>query len=109
MALFKRKHLLKIVAGEKTQTRRTHVREWKVGKTYGLRDRWFTAPQGHITITRKFRQRLGEISEADVRAEGYSNLAEFQKAWEEIYGPWDPQQIVTAYEFKTARKTDSNL
>lgn len=92
MALFKRKHLLKIVAGEKTQTRRTHVREWKVGKTYGLRDRWFTAPQGHITITRKFRQRLGEISEADVRAEGYSNLAEFQKAWKKFMAHGTPSK-----------------
>ena len=57
-------------------------------------------PQGHILITRKFRQKLGDISQADAQAEGYKNLEEFKKAWTEIYGPWNPQKVVTVYEFK---------
>ena len=102
MAIFKRRHLREVLAGNKTQTRRTHKYTWTIGKTYCIRDRWFSKPQGHIIVTRKFRQRLGDISLEDVRKEGYSTLEEFKQAWEEIYGPesWNPDQIVTAYEFK---------
>ena len=102
MALFKRRHIHKIREGQKTQTRRTHKRTWKVGRTYAIRDRWFGKPQGHIHITRRFEQKLGEISPEDVKKEGYNSLEEFRRAWEEINGKgsWNPEQIVTAYEFE---------
>jgi len=106
MAIFKRKHIALILEGRKTQTRRTHKREWRLGRTYALRDRWFDKPKGHIIITRKFKQRLGDISLEDIGKEGYNSLEEFQRVWEEIHGPgsWDPEQIVTAYEFKYVQK-----
>ena len=102
MALFKRKHLKKILEGTKTQTRRTHKRTWKIGHIYSIRDRWFGKPQAHIKILRRFKQRLGDISTEDVKKEGYGSLAEFQRVWEEIHGPgsWDPDLVVTCYEFK---------
>jgi len=102
MALSKRKHIQKILHEEKTQTRRTHKHTWKIGEVYALRDQWFRKPQGYILITRKFRQRLGEISLEDVKKEGYNSLKEFCNAWEEINGKgsWDPEQTVTVYEFK---------
>jgi len=100
MALFKRKHIPLILSGRKTQTRRTHLHEWRVGRCYGIRDRWFDKPKGQIIITRKFKQRLGDISQADVKKEGYSNLEEFKQIWQEINGSWNPEQVVTAYEFK---------
>jgi len=103
MAIFKRKHIRKILEGRKTQTRRLHKHTWKLGKTYAIRDSWFGKPQGHIIITRKFRQKLGEISLEDVKKEGYSRLEDFRRAWEEIHGlgSWDPEQLVTVYEFQT--------
>lgn len=106
MALFKRRHISLILEGRKTMTRRIHRHEWRVGRCYGIRDRWFDKPKGHIIITRKFKQRLGDISEGDVQKEGYSNLEEFRKAWEEINGAgsWDPKQLVTVYEFTVATK-----
>jgi len=57
-------------------------------------------------ITRKFRQKLGEINSEDVKKEGYNSLQEFRLVWEEVngQGSWDPQQIVTAYEFKVLKK-----
>jgi len=102
MAIFKRRHLRKVLSGDKTQTRRIHKYTWKLGKTYCIRDRWFSEPQGHIVVTRKFRQRLGDISSEDVRKEGYSSLEEFKQAWEETYGPesWNPDLVVIVYEFK---------
>ena len=104
MAIFKRRLLQLVLQGLKIQTRRTHKHEWKIGKTYAIRDQWFSNPQGYITITRRFKQRLAEISHVDARKEGFSSLEAFQKAWTEIYGAWDPEQLVTVYEFKTAKK-----
>ena len=56
----------------------------------------------HIIIIRKFKQRLGDISLEDVGKEGYSSIEEFQRAWEEVHGlgGWNPDLIVTVYEFK---------
>jgi len=102
IAIFKRRHLHKVLSRQKTQTRRIHKYTWKLGKTYSIRDRWFSKPQGHIIITRKFKQRLGDISESDIKKEGFNSLEEFKKEWEECYGPgsWNPNTVVTAYEFK---------
>ena len=104
MALFKRRHIRKIREGQKTQTRRTHKRTWKEGRTYAIRDNWFGNPLGHIKIIRKFQQKLGEISPEDVKKEGYNSLEEFRKAWIEINGSWTPEQIVTIYEFEYVKR-----
>lgn len=105
--LFKRKHVEMILAGRKTQTRRLPGKSanYSVGRVYAVTDRWFSKPQGHILITHKFRQKLGEINSEDVKKEGYNSLQEFSRAWEEVngQGSWDPQQIVTAYEFKVLK------
>ena len=103
MALFKRRLIQKVRSGEKTQTRRTHKRTWKLGKTYSIRASYFGKPEGHIKITKKFQQKLGEISPEDVKKEGFNSLEEFRKAWIEINGSWDPEQIVIVYEFRVAR------
>ena len=102
MALFKLKHVELILQGRKTQTRRIHSHEWKLGRVYGVRDKLFGKPVARIMVIRKFRQRLGDISLEDVKKEGYSSLEEFQRAWEEVHGQggWKPDLIVTVYEFK---------
>ena len=106
--LFKRKHVELILAGRKTQTRRLLGKpaNYSVGRVYAITNRWFSKPQGHILITRKFRQKLGEISLEDVEKEGYNSLGEFRRAWEEIHGleSWDPNLTVTVYEFKAVAK-----
>jgi len=106
--LFKKKHIKMILAGRKTQTRRIPGKSanYSVGRVYAIRDRWFSKAQGYILITRKFRQRLGDISLEDIRKEGYGSLEEFCRAWEEIHGPesWQPSFTVTAYEFKAVAK-----
>jgi hypothetical protein len=106
MALFKRKHVELILQGRKTQTRRVHSHEWKLGRVYGIRDRLFGKPVAHIRVIRKFRQRLGDISAEDVGKEGYGSLQEFQRVWEEVHGQgsWEPNLIVTVYEFKVVSK-----
>jgi len=100
MAIFKRRNLRKVLAGEKVQTRRIHKYTWTIGKTYAAKDRWFSKPQGHITITRKFRQLLGDVSTQDAKKEGFSSLEEFKQEWTELHGSWNPDEIVICYEFK---------
>lgn len=98
--LFKEKHIKKIVRGEKTMTRRTHKYTLTVGKIYGIRSRYFEKSKEHIKITRKFQQRLGDITIEDIRKEGYETLDDFKRAWIEIYGKWDPEQLVWVYGFE---------
>jgi hypothetical protein len=106
--LFKKKHIEMILAERKTQTRRLPGKSanYSVGRVYAIRDRWFSKAQGYILITRKFRQKLGEISLEDIRKEGYNTLEEFRQAWEEIHGSesWQPNLTVTVYEFKPLHK-----
>jgi hypothetical protein len=111
MPIFKRKHLSKILTGEKTQTRRTHKLEWKIGRTYSVRDRWFEKPKGHIRITRKFKQKLGEITLLDIRKEGFATMEDFKRGWEEIYGSgsWNPEQVVTVYEFILSNPVEEGM
>jgi hypothetical protein len=103
MAIFKRKYIPLVLDGRKVQTRRVHKQEWQVGKTYAVRDTWFSKPQGRIVVLRKFRQRLGDISTEDVRKEGFSTLDEFEEAWIKINGSWDADKVVIVYEFKLVR------
>ena len=98
--LFKEKHIKKIVRGEKTMTRRTHKLTLKVGKIYSIRSRYFEKSKEYIKITRKFQQRLGDITLEDIRKEGYETLEGFKCAWIEINGKWNPDQLVWVYEFE---------
>jgi hypothetical protein len=63
-------------------------------------DNWTEGPKAYIRITRKFYQRLGDISLEDVRKEGFQSLDEFKHTWESIHGVWQPDLIVIAYEFE---------
>ena len=103
MVLFKRRLLALVLDGTKVQTRRTHKQEWKIGHVYSARASWFEKAKAWILITRKFRQKLGEISGEDVKKEGFSTLSEFREEWQKINGSWDPNLLVIVYEFKYAR------
>jgi hypothetical protein len=46
------------------------------------------------------------MTEEQAKAEGFENLTEFKKEWEKItQHPWNPDQLVTAYEFRLYSKT----
>ena len=100
MVLFKSHHLFLVLEGRKTQTRRIHKQELAVGRTYGIRSMWFEKSKGYIRITRKFHQRLGDISQEGVRKEGFQSLEDFKRAWESIHGDWTPEKTVIVYEFE---------
>jgi len=88
----------------KTQTRRPSKswsgRAYKVGDVLPLRDGYNGPTLAKIRITRRFQQRLGEIPMEDIQKEGFRSLEEFKREWTNIYGEWNPDQIVTVYEFR---------
>jgi len=92
--LFKRPFIFKILSGEKTQTRRLSGR-FRVGEIYRV-----NRTEIWILITRRYKQRLGEISPEEIRREGFSSPEEFKQAWKKIYDSWNPEQQIWAYEFK---------
>jgi hypothetical protein len=98
--VFKENNLKRVLEGRKTQTRRTGKYELHIGKTYPVRHKYFEKGKARVLITRKFKQRLSEITLKDVKKEGFDTLEEFQAAWVRIHHGWNPKQIVTVYEFK---------
>ena len=100
MPIFKRKHLNLILQGKKTQTRRISRYRLKIGKAYAVRSKMLEPAQARIVITRAWRQQLRDLAPEDVHKEGFTSFTKFRQAWIEIYGTWNPDQIVTAYEFR---------
>jgi len=101
--LFRREFIEKILRGEKTQTRRLSSRRYRVGRIYRIKRDWYHATGIEILITRRYRQRLGDISLEEIRKEGFSSLEEFKQAWIGINGSWNPDETVTVYEFKVLK------
>lgn len=98
--LFRKEHIPLIKNGSKTMTRRTSKYRHKVGKTYEVKRNWFRGAGIYITIIRRFEERLGDISLEDARKEGYRTIDEFKAIWREIHGKWQPNLVVTVYEFQ---------
>lgn len=103
--LFKPELLEKVLQGHKTQTRRTNGNNLHPGQTYGVRTNYYEKSRGHIRILRATQQRLGDISLEEVQKEGFKNIWEFREAWLKIYLRWNPDEVVTAYEFEVVKGT----
>jgi len=97
--IFRREHLDLVLAGVKTATRRRHKRPRKAGKVYTIKSSWVDYTVHRIQIDRVYEQRLEDMTEEDAEKEGGYTLEEFKEVWENIVGPWDPNEIVTVYEF----------
>ena len=102
--LFKKKHVKLILEGRKTATRRLTGR-YKLGQVYAVQGWLYDRARGYISIVKKYRQKLGDMSEEDIRKEGCSSREEFIREWEESYGPgsYQPDLEVWVYEFKNIK------
>lgn len=109
--LFKKQLFDKILAGEKTQTRRPTEhkpgrRIYEVGEKVGIRV-GYTKPSAYIIIKKRRRQKLSDITEEDAKKEGFKDKAEFKRVWTGLYG-WNPLQVVWVYDFVLAKKDSAN-
>ena len=105
--IFQPEHIEKNKTGIKTETRR----RWDKGMAYVgryypcMRDyRHKHDPEdGWILVNKVFRQRLGDMSQEDAKAEGGYTLAEYIKVWIRINGGWNANEIVTVVKYKWVR------
>lgn len=54
-----------------------------------------------------FQQFLGEISPEEVRKEGLASEQDFIEIWTEIYGYYDPAEIIWVVEFEYIGSTET--
>jgi len=106
LVIFREEMVDQIVSGVKTQTRRRSKITYKEGRVYQIKLNWFKKTEHHIRILKVFQQRLGDVSHEEARKEGFSSVEGFQAKWVEIYGSWNPDEMVTAYEFKLLENRD---
>jgi hypothetical protein len=88
--LFREENVEPIIDGRKTQTRRFWSR-WrvKVGGEYLIYTRppWGKEPGrpvARIRVTKRWKEKLGDITHPNARAEGFLNVAEFLAAFVRI-------------------------
>lgn len=104
MILFRQEHVQPILDGRKTQTRRVWKRpRVRVGSIHQARTNmpWRGGePFARIRITGLRQERLGEISFADARREGYETIFAFKQTWIAIHGVWYAEQLVWVVDFE---------
>jgi hypothetical protein len=85
--LFKIEHIAPILDGTKTQTRRLWKRPMvKVGGLYWAQTALYKSESrfARLKVLRLWQERLGDITEADARAEGYPSRADYFLAFRRI-------------------------
>jgi len=86
MILFQEEHVEPILNGTKTQTRRIWARQRaKVGATHLAKTKMLSKDFfAKVEIVRVFQETLGDISESDAKAEGYSSVEGYLRAFKKI-------------------------
>ena len=113
MFLFKKLHMQGILDCTKTQTRRKislfrkgpkigqEIPPKKVGSIQQCRISRFGEPFARIRILRRWKERVGDISEANAKAEGGYSREEYIKGLCEMHkGKLTPDSVVRCYEFE---------
>jgi hypothetical protein len=106
--IFTRDNVEKIARGVKTESRRVwetpHVR---IGGVYAVRSSRFSAHvpgDPMIRVTNLWKEPLGQIDEADARAEGCDSVDDFKRLWTSLHGSWRPGQRVYVVRFEPVRR-----
>lgn len=82
------------ISGDKTQQRRNGI--------YGYPGERFTLNGIDFEITDLRQQALGEMTEADAKAEGFSNLDDYQQLILRMHPgmQWQPDALVWLHQFR---------
>lgn len=113
----------KVLAGEKTQTRRPVKPDdfmtshfgidrversgrtlWEVGRTYAVQPGRTAKSVGRIRLTNIRIEKLYQITNADARAEGFSGRDEFVRVWKELYPKGSYFDRVYVLEFELVKE-----
>lgn len=105
MILFKPEHIDNIISGRKTETRRGGKRRWNVGVVRQCQTRMMDSSSVfcRVEILSVDRERLGDITDAGVRAEGYETMQNYYAAWERINGRIDLDEKVWVVKFRLTK------
>lgn len=106
--LFRPDMIEKILAGEKTQTRRVWEKaRVKVGNTYAIKKQYYQknadAPGFYLVLGLK-QENLGAILSRpeDIKAEGFDSGEHFIETWTELHGEPDWNALVWVIDFELA-------
>lgn len=108
--LFRRELANKIIAGEKTATRRLPKDNprspwyWKgcryhVGRDFPIMAGFKQGALGRAIVDRVALERLGAVNSRDAKREGFASVQDFFEAFEQINGSFDPLAWVWVVEF----------
>jgi hypothetical protein len=106
MFLFQENHVKQIMLGTKTQTRR-NTRHWRanIGAVHQVRTEMFGKPHCHIKIIARWKERLGDIDNADAHAEGGYNPDEYIDGLIGMHrGAVDIETILKVYQFELVKE-----
>jgi uncharacterized protein YhfF len=106
----------KIIKGEKTATRRVMSDKpgspwfkggckYEVGQTFAVNPGRGVLRVADAKIINVYKQRLGEMTNASARAEGFADATAFWKAWAKINGREDGGEMVWVVEFHLSGPT----
>lgn len=98
--IFTKEHIALVLAGEKTMTRRLGKKRWTVGHVHPVKCSRFEKARGYVRILDTTEEPLGNTTEADAKAEGYSSLENYKAAWERIFKTaWNDDLLVWVVTF----------
>ena len=108
----------KVMAGEKTVTRRLVSENprspwWqgacrlREGRTYAVCPGRGKEQIGRVEVVSVTKQHLGALTDAEAQAEGFADATAFVLAWAEINGGYDPTSVVWRVEFRVWERSDA--
>ena len=100
MILFKKEHKEMILSGRKTQTRRIGKKRWKIGSIHQARLNFQTPFFAKLRILDVYQEKLGDITESDVYAEGYDSIDEYFDVFRNLNGSVDLDELIWVVKFK---------
>lgn len=93
----------KVMAGTKTQTRRrTDQQLYEVGRVYAVCPGRGKPAIGHVFILRLWNERVGDITLADVKAEGFDTPSDFHNSIRAL-SKLTPADLCVAYELQVVQ------
>lgn len=104
--LFRRELISKILARRKTQTRRLDRGRpcpYRAGRTYAIQPGRGQRAIGHIYVQAVRRQRLGRITPADARREGFEDVTAFFMYWLRLHRIVNMDSEVFVIDFMLVR------